>query len=152
MPERSPFRHEAADASTGFLLWKVTVLWQRRLGLVLDRLGITQTQYAILASLRWFELHGEPTTQAHLVEHARLDKMTLSKAIRKLEAVGLLARAPSAADGRTSDVRLTARGRRLVQRAVAEVEAADEAFFSRLATADRVRFEAHMTSLVEDEP
>jgi DNA-binding MarR family transcriptional regulator len=125
VPDRSTFRHEAADASTGLLFWKVTVLWQRRLGLVLDRLGITQTQYAILASLRWFGLRGEPTTQAHLVEHTRLDKMTLSRAIRQLETAGLLARAPSAAD---------------------------EAFFSRLATADRVRFEATMTSLVEDKP
>jgi len=81
----SPFKHAEADASAGFLLWKMTALWQQRLALVLESLGITQTQYAILASLKWFEENKEPTTQTHLGEHAHIEKMTLSKAIRQLE-------------------------------------------------------------------
>ena len=134
MPERagSPFKHGEADASPGFLLWKLTALWQRRLGEVLGEFAITQTQYAILASLRWFEERGEPPTQAHLVEHAKIDKMTLSKAIRKLEDEGLLARETAAADSRAMSVRFTPRGRRLVQRAVVAIERADDEFFGAL--------------------
>ena len=128
----SPFKHAEADESPGFLLWKITALWQRRLGEVLGGLGITQTQYAIIASLRWFEEQGEPPTQAHLVEHARIDKMTLSKAIRKLEDDGLLLREPAPEDSRAVNVRFTARGRKLVQQAVVAIERADDEFFSAL--------------------
>jgi MarR family transcriptional regulator, transcriptional regulator for hemolysin len=128
----SPFKHGDADASPGFLLWKLTALWQRKLGEVLGELAITQTQYAILASLRWFEEQREPPTQAHLVEHAKIDKMTLSKAIRKLEDAGLLARESSPEDSRAMHVRFTAKGRKLVQQAVVAIENADDEFFSAL--------------------
>ncbi|MEO7392102.1 MAG: MarR family transcriptional regulator [Ramlibacter sp.] len=130
--DASPFKHGEADASPGFLLWKITVLWQRRLAQVLGDFGITQTQYAIMASLRWFEEQQEPPTQAHLVEHAKIDKMTLSKAIRKLEEDSLLLRDASPGDSRAVSVRFTAKGRKLVQQAVTAIEKADDEFFSAL--------------------
>ncbi|MBA2675314.1 MarR family transcriptional regulator [Ramlibacter sp.] len=130
--EGSPFKHKKADDSAGFLLWKITALWQQRLGGVLGELGITQTQYAIMASLRWFEEQGEPPTQTHLVAHARIDKMTLSKAIRRLEEDSLLLRETSPDDSRAVSVRFTAKGRKLVQKAVVAIESADDAFFSCL--------------------
>lgn len=132
MSERSPFRHARADDSPGFLLWKLTALWRRALAEVLDGYGITQTQYAIMASLRWFEEQGEPPTQTHLVDHTRTDKMTLSKALRKLEAAGLVKRSPSREDGRAVGVRFTARGRAVIQNAVRAIEDADERFFAGL--------------------
>lgn len=132
MAKPSPFKYEKADDSAGFLLWKITILWQRRLGEVLAQLGITQTQYAILASLKWFEERKEPTTQTHLVDHAKIDKMTVSKAVRRLEVNGWIARAESPLDNRATNVRFTARGRKLVQKAIVAIEEADEAFFSCL--------------------
>lgn len=149
MAERSPFHHARADESPGFLLWQLTTLWQSRLGEVLRALGITQTQYAILASLRWFEEHAEPPTQAHLVEHAKIEKMTLSKAIRALEADGLLKREPSAADARAVSVRFTAKGRRLVERAVVAIEAADEEFFGVLPPRELAEYMELTRRLVE---
>jgi len=132
MPDRSPFKYEKADDSAGFLLWKITALWQRKLAEVLREFGITQTQYAILASLKWFEEKKEPTTQTHLVEHAKIDKMTLSKAIRRLEKDGLVLRQDSPTDSRAIQVRFTAKGRRVIKKAVVDIENADEEFFSCL--------------------
>lgn len=132
MSEASPFKYEKADDSAGFLLWKITALWQRKLAGVLDGFGITQTQYAMLASLRWFEEQKEPASQAHLVAHTRIDKMTVSKAVRKLEDDGLVIREASAADSRANNVRFTAKGRRIVQKAIVAIEGADEEFFSCL--------------------
>jgi len=129
MPDRAPFKFQRADDSPGFLLWKLTTLWQQRLADVFDEFGITQTQYAILASLRWFEEQGEPPSQAHLVAHAKIDKMTLSKAIRRLEEDGLVRRVPSATDSRAVDVGFTAKGRRVVEQAIVAVERADDEFF-----------------------
>ncbi|MDX8398747.1 MAG: MarR family transcriptional regulator, partial [Gallionellaceae bacterium] len=128
----SPFKHDMPDDSAGFLLWKITALWQRRLSEVLGEFGITQTQYAILASLRWFEEQGEATTQAHVVEHAKIDKMTLSKAVRKLEQGGLVFREQSSDDSRAINVSFTDKGQQVIQMAVMAIEKADDEFFSCL--------------------
>jgi MarR family transcriptional regulator, transcriptional regulator for hemolysin len=144
----SPFKHGEADASPGFLLWKLTALWQRKLGDVLGELAITQTQYAILASLRWFEEKREPPTQAHLAAHTKIDKMTLSKAIRKLEDAGLLVRESSPEDSRAMHVRFSAKGRKLVQHAVVAIENADDEFFSALGPRQLADYKALTRQLI----
>ena len=148
MSEASPFRHARADDSPGFLLWKLTALWQHALAEVLGGYGITQTQYAILASLRWFEEQREPPTQTHLVEHTRTDKMTLSKALRRLEAQGLVKRSPSREDSRAVQVGFTAKGRKLIQQAVRDIEEADARFFGRLGVQDLAAYQALTAALI----
>ena len=144
----SPFRHAKADDSPGFLLWKLTALWQQRLAQVLDVHGITQTQYAILASLRWFEEQGEPPTQAHLAEHTRIDKMTLSKALRRLESQKLVKRTPSRDDSRAMQVGFTAKGSKLIPQAVRDIESADAAFFGRLDLRQLATYQALTAALI----
>jgi DNA-binding MarR family transcriptional regulator len=140
MAENSPFQHNKADDSPGFLLWKLNALWQARLGETFRGYGITQTQYAILASLRWLEHTGEPTTQTQLARHAKIDKMTLSKAIRRLEQADLIERANSATDNRATNVSLTMQGRELTHKAVIAIETDDETFFSALSAEERETF------------
>jgi DNA-binding MarR family transcriptional regulator len=137
-----------ADDSPGFLLWKITVLWQQTLAGVLADFGITQTQYAILASLRWFEERHQPASQTHLTEHAKLEKMTLSKAIRRLEDDGLVKRAQSLSDGRATQVRFTAKGRKITEAAIVAIEEADEAFFAALSPAELARYKTLVVRLV----
>jgi MarR family transcriptional regulator for hemolysin len=149
MNERSPFKHAKADDSAGFLLWKLTALWQRKLAVVFDGCGITQTHYAVMASLRWFEDHREPTTQALLAKHARIEPMTLSKAFRRLEDNGLVVRKQSAVDSRAITVRLTAKGRKLTQKAVVAVEDADDEFFGRLDGPALGRFKSLVVALID---
>ena len=151
MSDASPFKHANADDSAGFLLWKLTSLWQRRLAAVFDDAGITQTQFAIMASLRWFADHAQATSQTLLADHARIEPMTLSKAIRKLEASGLVERATATSDSRAVTVRLSTKGRRLSQRVVVAVENADEAFFGRLSAHDLATYKALMAALVDGE-
>lgn len=64
--------------------------------------------------------------------HTRIDKMTLSKAICKLEDMELVARVPSATDTRAVEVGFTESGRQLIHAAIFAVERTDDAFFSRL--------------------
>jgi len=144
----SPFRHAKADDSPGFLLWKLTTLWQQKLARVLEAHGITQTQYAILASLRWFEEQGEPPSQTHLAQHTRIDKMTLSKALRRLEDQGLIKRKPSREDSRAVEVAFTAKGRKLIPKAVVDIESADAEFFGRLELRDLAAYQALTAALI----
>jgi DNA-binding MarR family transcriptional regulator len=150
MAEPSPFKHASPDDSPGFLLWKITALWQKKLAGVLGSFGITQTQYAILASLRWFDDHGEPTTQIHIAEHAKIDRMTLSKAIRKLEKDGLVIRKQSSADSRAIDVRFSAKGKKVIQKAVVAIENADDEFFSCLTDKQLNTYKALTISVISN--
>jgi DNA-binding MarR family transcriptional regulator len=87
----------------------------------------------LLASLWWLEDHRDRApTQARLAQHAGTDSMMTSQVLRKLEARELVERALDPADGRVRQLRLTAAGRALVARALADVEATDDAYFASL--------------------
>jgi DNA-binding MarR family transcriptional regulator len=150
MADSSPFKHASPDDSPGFLLWKITSLWQKKLAEILGEFGITQTQYAILASLKWFAVHGEPTTQVHIAAHARIDKMTFSKAIRNLENDGLVLRVPSTKDSRAINVAFSEKGRVVIQNAVLAIEKADDEFFSCLSELQLDTYKALTISVISN--
>ena len=81
----APFSVEKASESSGFLLWQVTALWQRRIAWALRSLGLTQVQYALLASLLWMSRTQRTITQAMLARHTKLDIMMTSRVLRTLE-------------------------------------------------------------------
>jgi DNA-binding MarR family transcriptional regulator len=85
----------------GFLLWRVTLSWQRRIRSVLESHQLTHMQFVLLASLWWLADHEDrPPTQARLAQQAGTDPMMTSQVIRKLEARGLLERALDPTDSR----------------------------------------------------
>jgi DNA-binding MarR family transcriptional regulator len=121
------------EQSPGFLLWRVTLLWQRRIRSVLEPHQLTHVQFVLLASLWWLTEHDDRLpTQARLAQQAGTDPMMTSQVTRKLETRGLLERAFDPTDSRARRLRLTAAGRALVARALPDVEAADSEFFSAL--------------------
>ena len=128
----------------------MTALWQKKLSGVLSGFGLTQTQYAILASLKWFEEKEEPTTQSHLVEHAKIDKMTVSKAIRQLEKNGFVFRKRSSSDSRATTVRFTPKGKDTIEQAIVAIENADEDFFSCLTRKQLETYKSLVSSIVKN--
>ena len=108
-------------------------------------------QFVLLASLWWLQEHGEPPTQARLAEHAGTDAMMTSQVVRKLEARGLLERPPDPGDARARRLRLTRAGSALTARALADVEAADEAYFAPLGDR-RAAFLAALSALPAQAP
>ena len=133
--ERDGSRYEEAGASPGFVLWQVAAVWQRALRAALAEVGLTHAQFVLLASAWWLEEHaaergGEPVTQVLVAAHARTDVVMTSEVLRTLERKGLLRRLRHPTDARAKHIALTPAGRRLARRAVALVEAADDAFFS----------------------
>jgi DNA-binding MarR family transcriptional regulator len=92
---------------------------------------LTHVQFVLLASLWWLTDHGDgPPTQARLAAQAGTDPMMTSQVLRRLEARGLLTRAPDPADSRARQLHLTSAGLALVARALADVEAADDEYFA----------------------
>jgi DNA-binding MarR family transcriptional regulator len=117
------------DESPGFLLWHVTLRWQRDVAAALAPLDLTHVQFVLLATTWWLNTHGEDPNQLSLAQQAGTDVKMTSQVLRKLEAKALLTREVDPADSRARRLRVTDRGARLARRAIAVVEAVDDAFF-----------------------
>jgi DNA-binding MarR family transcriptional regulator len=126
-------RFETPEQSPGFLLWRATLSWQRRIRSALEPHQLTHVQFVLLASLWWLADHDDdPPSQARLAQQAGIDPMMTSQVTRKLEERGLLERPLDPTDSRARRLGLTSAGRALVGRALVDVEAADEAYFAAL--------------------
>ena len=126
-------------SSPGFLLWRVTLRWQRRMTATLRPFGLTHVQFVLLASLWWLSdvLHEAPS-QRGLADFADTDRMMTSQVIRALEARGLVDRAADPDDSRARRLTVTPRGAELARTTIAAVEAADRDFFTPAGDPGRV--------------
>jgi DNA-binding MarR family transcriptional regulator len=119
------------DESPGFLLWRVTLRWQRVIVAALRPLGLTHVQFVLLASVWWLaSVAKEDPTQRRVADHAGTDPMMTSQVLRALEARRLITRDPDPDDSRARRLGITPGGAALARRAVAVVEAADSEFFA----------------------
>ncbi len=117
--------------SPGFLLWRVTLRWQRTVAAALRPLGLTHVQFVLLACTWWLtQVARERPTQRRLADFAATDPMMTSQVIRVLEARGLVRRAADPHDSRALQLTATGAGARLAREAIKVVEAADAEFFT----------------------
>lgn len=142
-----PTRLSGPAESPGFLLWKISNAWQRRLRAALQPYGLTHSQFVLLATATWFGAE-ETLTQARLSQLCGVDPMTTSQVLRALEAAGLIERTDHPQDPRAKAITVTRAGRDLARKAVVAVEDADAAFFKPLAS-DTKRLVAMFQALVE---
>ena len=113
---------------------------------------LTHVQFVLLASLWWLASDtGSPATQRQLAEHAGTDPMMTSQVVRKLEARGLVTRAPHPTDARAHHLALTRQGEALLAGALRDVEQADTDYFAPL-DEDGEEFIVLLARLVEVPP
>jgi DNA-binding MarR family transcriptional regulator len=122
----------------GFLLWRVTLRWQREIAAVLAPMDLTHVQFVLLACTFWLNDQGLAPNQATVADQAGTDVKMTSQVIRTLEAKGLLTREVDPADTRARRLRVTPAGADLAPRAMAAVEAADATFFDPVARPEAV--------------
>lgn len=132
MPEEIQFHFKSPDDSPGYLLGQLTQLWQRKQKKVLDPLGLTQTQFVLLAALGWLAKKNKSVTQADIANQSNADRMMVSKVLRTLEEKGFITRQEHKTDTRAKTIRLTGKGEVVLQQAIIEVENADLDFFAAL--------------------
>ena len=136
---KKPFGFDKPQDSPGFLLWQTTMLWQRHIKNALEPYNIAHSQFVIMATLLWFEMHEQDITQAFIVNWTKLDKMTVSKGIRDLVVRGLINRVEHETDLRAKNVSLTDDGKKMIQALVPIVEAIDEKFFGTVQNIEKER-------------
>jgi DNA-binding MarR family transcriptional regulator len=83
--------------------------------------GLTNAQYAVLASLHGLSRAGARPSQRELADFSGLDPMYVSKLVRALERAGPLRRAAHPADPRAVELTLTRHGSEVIETAAATV-------------------------------
>ena len=91
MPKK-PFDFDTPEDSPGFLLWQVSITWQRQIKKALEPYGVTHPQFVIMALTLWHMKNNETPVQNRIVKLSKLDKMTVSQALKKLVANKLMRR------------------------------------------------------------
>lgn len=132
MTQKFPSEFNTPSQSPGFLLWKVTHLWQRKQREALQTLDLTHVQFVLLASLAWLLRSETLVNQADVARHASTDEMMTSTVIRTLEKKKLLRRLKHPTDTRARILSLTAQGESKMTAAIKLVEQVDLEFFAQV--------------------
>ena len=145
---RAVFGFTQPEDSPGFLLWQTTITWQRWIKKTLDPYHISHAQFVILAITLWHENNKQDVPQILIVRQSKLDKMTVSKALKTLVSEGLVKRFEHHEDTRAKSVHLTKKGRELISKLVPIVEKVDEDFFGVMKKSDRTLLITFLNKLV----
>jgi DNA-binding MarR family transcriptional regulator len=116
--------------SPGFLLWHLTLRWQRAIAVALAPLDLTHVQFVLLACTYWLTEQGHRPNQQQVATQAGTDVKMTSQVLRRLETRRLIARRTDEGDSRAKTLSMTRRGRALAIEAITVVEDADAAFFA----------------------
>lgn len=146
----SVFGFDKPEDSPGFLLWQTTITWQRLIKKALDPYNISHAQFVILAITLWFESKNQEVSQSLIIRQSKLDKMTVSKALKKLVAEGYVKRLEHKEDTRAKSVLLTKKGKERVSKLIPIVEKIDEDFFGIVKKTDRRSLIDVLNNLVSD--
>lgn len=116
----------------GFLMWQVSMVWQRKLKTALDTIGITHAQFLLLAALQFISTTKGIVSQQDLATHVRIDKMMTSKILRTLQKKGLLSRKKNKMDTRSKTLALSEEGEQLLANAFKITDRVDGDFLMAL--------------------
>lgn len=128
------FNFTDPEESSGYLLWQLTMLWQRKMKKELEKIDLTHTQFVLLAALAWLSETGKVVTQVDISNHAKTDRMMTSKVLRTLQEKGFINRTEHLTDTRAKSVIITELGNRAIRKATKIVDSVDLSFFSSVDT------------------
>jgi len=141
--------------SPGYWLQQAALAWRAELDTRLRPLGLTPTQFILLATVGWLEHVDGPPTQQDVAEHAGADRMMTSKVLRTLEQRGMLVRHAHESDARALRLTLTTAGRDTVRDATQAARDVDTLLFgcdSSSARAILRRIAGHRTTPAQVAP
>jgi len=146
----SSTKHAFSDLeeNAGFLMWQVSMLWQRKLKNGLDTIGITHAQFLLLAALSFLSTKQNIVSQQDLAKHVKIDKMMTSKILRTLQKKGLLSRKKNKMDTRARTLALSESGEELLKAASKIVDKTDQDFLMNLGL-NSLSFQDDLRSLLK---
>ena len=134
--------------SLGFRLSRAARIQERRLDAGLKTLGLTRITWCVLLAVGNEDL-AQPSEIADFVG---IDRTAASRALRQMEADGLVARHVGEGDGRTREVVLTALGRDRLTRGEPMAVENNAVMAARLSPEEVDRLKAGLDRLIEGQP
>jgi DNA-binding MarR family transcriptional regulator len=136
----------AANVPTGvsYLVGRLDRLLRRRLGEVLLRHGLTVQQYTALAVLG---ARGK-LSNAQLAERSFVTPQTANEMVKAMEARGWIERSADPDHGRIIHLRLTRKGRDMLERGHAAVAELEASMLAGLGATDREALQGHLKACV----
>jgi DNA-binding MarR family transcriptional regulator len=140
-PSRDPVRWLDADEDRAWRAWRhIMVAVQTGTARDLAAIGLSEPDYEVLSTLS--ERPGHSSTLGEQADKMGWSRSRLSRHATRMEARGLLRRAPDPTDGRGCLLELTAQGLDTLQNAApTHVESVRHHFIDRLTSADRAALE-----------
>ena len=134
-------------ASLGYRLSLAARLQERRLEAGLKRLGLTRTTWCALLAVG-VEGLAQPS---EIAEFIGIDRTATSRALRQMEADGMIARVGGETDRRTTTVSLTEKGRQLLARGTPFAEANNAKMAAKLDPDEEAELRRLLSQLTEGE-
>jgi len=149
MDEQSPiFSYIEPEENSGYLLWQVTMQWQLSMNRALGKMGLTLTQFSLMAGLYWLSKNKQTVTQQQLADYANTDKMMTSKVLMVLEKKQIIERIKDLGDSRAKQLRITDKGTQILREAYPIVKQVDDLFFKTVVK-DKVIFDNLLMRLIK---
>lgn len=134
-PAATALRRGIADTLLGAQIYRAQKRMQRHFEAWFRDDEMTTLQFSILNLI---ELNPQ-MSQKELASHSSVEPASFGESLVRLEGKGLIAREPDARDRRAKVVRLTAAGKAMLDRMVAQVHAMERHYASNLTEAEQAR-------------
>lgn len=146
--DRQPevFSYTEPEENSGYLLWQVTMQWQLSMNRALGKMGLTLTQFSLMAGLYWLKKN-QTVTQQQLADYANTDKMMTSKVLMALEKKKIIERLKNPDDSRAKQLNITEKCIETLREAYCIVEQVDALFFENVVK-DKVAFDNLLMRLI----
>lgn len=142
------FSYIEPEENSGYLLWQVTMQWQLGMNRALGKMGLTLTQFSLMAGLYWLSKKKQAVTQQQLADYANTDKMMTSKVLAVLEKKQIIERIKDPGDSRAKQLRITNKGTQVLKEAYRIVKQVDDVFFKNVVK-DKVMFDNLLMRLIK---
>ena len=142
------FSYIEPEENSGYLLWQVTMQWQLSMNRALGKMGLTLTQFSLMAGLYWLGKKKQAVTQQQLADYANTDKMMTSKVLMVLEKKKIIERIKDPGDSRAKQLIITGKGTQTLREAYHIVKQVDDLFFKTVIK-DKVIFDDLLMRLIK---
>lgn len=142
------FSYIEPEENSGYLLWQVTMQWQLGMNRALGKLGLTLTQFSLMAGLYWLSKKNARVSQQQLADYANTDKMMTSKVLAVLETKQIVERVKDPGDSRAKQLKITDKGVQILREAYQVVKEVDDVFFKEVAK-EKAAFDNFLMRLIK---
>ena len=123
------FEQEKPEDTSGYLLWQVSNLRQRKMNAALSEIDLTYPQFVILAGIFWLKQDHKTVNQILLIKFTKMDKSVVSSILKLLEKKKIVIRKTDIKDTRAKTLELSKTGITQLKKALEIIKQGDIEFF-----------------------